>query len=454
MVPRSALLPVLVPLLAAASTLGESGEPNEVPHPAASEPSPERPGAGLVLTPDEVELALELSPLPAPPPDPTNRVYEDPGAARLGQAIFFDPRFSANGKVSCATCHDPEQSFADGRKRGVAIRRVPRNTMSLWNVAYNRWFFWDGRKDTLWSQALAPIEDEREHGFSRLEVAHLVLEDPEYARAYRDVFGDPPDFSDRSRFPDAGRPVPGQARHELDMAWAAMDILDRDEVDTVFANVGKAIAAYERLLISRDSAFDRFVEGLREKDEAKLDALSESAQRGFSVFAGKGRCIFCHDGPNFTDREFHTNRVPTEEEADLGRPRGVRQLEADGFNTRSRHADDGGVLGRSKLSLAPVHAHFPGIFKTPSLRNVTRTAPYMHEGQLATLEEVIEFYSTLEGAVPVPRDTERLLVRLDLTEKEKADLLAFLDALTDENIPDELRGPPATPYLPPAAGAH
>ena len=177
-------------------------------------------------------------------------------------------------------------------------------------------------------------------------------------------------------------------------------------------------------------------------------ALSESAQRGFALFVGKGRCHICHDGPNFSDSEFHANRAPTGEGTDPGRPLGIRALERDPFNSRSVYADDGGEVGRLKLAIPYEHKDLPGKFKTPTLRNVARTAPYMHEGQIATLEDVVAFYSTLEGAAPLTRFSERILAEpLNLTDQEQADLVAFLESLTDEGLPAELFGPPPTPYL-------
>src|SRR5262249_2967624 len=136
-------------------------------HPAESDLDLDAPP---VLTEKERSPLLELSPLPTIPPDPTNAVYESEAAARLGQALFFDTRLSANGSVACATCHDPRKSWTDGKPLGSGISGLARHTMTLWNVAYNRWFFWDGRKDSLWSQALGPLEDGREHGTSRLAI--------------------------------------------------------------------------------------------------------------------------------------------------------------------------------------------------------------------------------------------------------------------------------------------
>ncbi len=426
----------LAAALGVAAMLGAPGRGQE---PDASGP------AQTLWTPAEVELALELSPLPEPPPDPTNAWYEDPAAAALGQALFYDRRFSADGRTACATCHDPSQGWTDGRRLAKALAFNPRNTMSLWNVAYNRWFYWDGRKDTLWSQALAPFEDPREHGFDRVALLRAIAADEDLAARYAAVFGPLPDLSDGERFPDHARPVPGEETHAHARAWAAMAPADREEVDRHFARVGKAIAAFERQIVSRDAPFDRFVAALRGGDPAGFDALPESAQRGFALFVGEARCLVCHDGPNFTDGEFHSNLFPAGEEGgDLGRPRGVRRLLADPFNASSRHADDDGATGRVKLAFPPRRqAHPPGEFKTPGLRNVARTAPYMHEGQVATLADVVRFYSTLEGAAQPGPEGERILRPLHLSEEQQADLVAFLEALTDESLPPELLGPPA-----------
>ncbi len=402
----------------------------------------------LLLTADEVDLALEFSPLGPPPPDPSNRWYEDERAARFGQALFFDERLSGAGDVSCATCHDPAQGWGDGRELAKAVAFNPRHTMTLWNVAHNRWFFWDGRKDTLWSQALGPFEDPREHNGSRLQIVHTIAKDEGYRRAYEELFGPLPDFSDEERFPAQGRPVPRVPEHPHQVAWSSMQPEDQERVNEVYVHLGKSIAAYERKIVSDDAPWDRFVEGLRDGDEEKLRAISPAAQRGFALFVGKGNCHFCHDGPNFTDGEFHPNRVPTGEGVDYGRPTGIELLKADPFNLASKYADDGGEAARLKHRFTPSHAHLPGEFKTPTLRNVARTAPYMHEGQMKTLEEVVEFYSTLENAEPLGPSKERLLKPLFLTEEEKRDLVAFLESLTDDSFPAELSKAPSTPWTP------
>lgn len=397
------------------------------------------------FTESERAILLELSPVPPPPVDPTNAYAADERAARLGQALFYDARLSADGTIACATCHQPERDWTDGRQLARGLEGLSRHTMTLWNAAHNRWFFWDGRKDSLWSQALAPLEDPREHGTSRLALLHLVAEDPGYARAYRDVFGELPEGL--ARWPRAGRPVEGQPEHEHAQAWATLAPEEQAAADRAFVNLGKALAAFQARLVAGPAPFDRFVEGLRDGDPEKLAALSPAAQRGARLFVGRGRCVFCHDGPLFTDLEFHDNRVPVSEEGgDPGRRLGIRRLRADPFNTRSVFADDGGATGKVKVGLLREDDHGGKLFKTPTLRNVARTAPYMHEGQLATLADVVRFYSRLENAAPEP-PLERLVQPLDLSAEEEADLVAFLESLSDAGVPEELRSPPTTPYV-------
>lgn len=436
-------------------------EPVREPEPAlAAEPAaPLTPAVvtgGVDFDAAELAALLEHSPLPPVPDDPTNAVFADPAAARLGQALFFDERLSRDGDVSCATCHDPGRGWADGRQLAVATGRLERHSMTLWNVAHNRWFFWDGRADSLWSQALQPLEEPREHATSRLAVAHVVAEDADLRRAYEAVFGELPPLEQADRFPPEGRPVDGQPDHPHARAWASMDEADREAVNRVFADVGKAIAAFERQLVSGRSPFDVFVEGVRERDARKQRSLSEAARRGFKLFAGKARCHLCHIGPNFTDREFHNNRLPPLEGAtslDPGRFKGIELVQEDPFNGIGAYSDEPDGAAREKVGFLRRVGHNWAEFKTPSLRNVAVTAPYMHEGQFATLEDVLHFYSTLEDATPPHHVSEKLLVPVGLDEGEIDDLIAFLEALTDVAIDPALeRAPESASLAPPESG--
>jgi cytochrome c peroxidase len=201
-----------------------------------------------------------------------------------------------------------------------------------------------------------------------------------------------------------------------------------------FANLGKAIAAFERRIVSRRSPFDVFVEGVREGDAAKQAALPDPARRGLKIFVGRGQCSACHAGPLFTDGEFHDAGVPDSAHVlrpDLGRYAGVPLLVRDEFNAAGPYSDaPDGRRARQVRFLAPPEQARRG-FRTPTLRNVALTAPYMHQGQLPTLADVVRHYSLMDDRMEPGSHRETLLVALNLDEAESADLVAFLESLTD-----------------------
>jgi len=406
-----------------------------------SSPSgPMLPPATEEFTALEIERILQHSPLGAPPSDPTNGVADLPAAAALGQALFFDKRFSASGKVACATCHDPARGFGDGKAITEAFP-VDRNIPTLWNVAYGRWFFWDGRADSLWSQALKPLENPREQGFTRLQVAHLLQADPRLKTAYERVFGAMADVGDPKRFPAAGGPVIEGVEGPLNRAWNSLTEADRNVVDRIFSNAGKCLEAYERRLVSRKSKFDVFVEGLRAGDRTRMDALSPSARQGLKLFVGKGNCRFCHSGPSFSDGEFHNLGIPPSR----GGPTPFRfdaipQVQRDPFNGKGPYSDDR-EAGTKKLDYLVNLPDSWGQVKTPGLRNVAKTGPYMHQGQFKTLEEVVVFYSLLQNVLQAGHHERTILLPLFLDKKEIAGLVDFLESLTDEQIDPSLLQP-------------
>ena len=411
--------------------------------------------AAVTFEAEEVEAILRLSPLPPPPPDPTNVVADDPRAARLGQFLFFDRRLSANGRVACATCHDPARGFADGRPLARGIAAVSRHAPGLLNTVYQRWYFWDGRADSLWAQAVQPLEHPKEHGTDRLHIAHTIHGDPALRQAYEDLFGQLPALAQASRFPRHARPAPTQPEHPHHRAWQAMRAEDRHAVNRVLSNVTKSIAAYERRLVRGQAPFDRFVAGLRKGDVRARGALSVSAQRGLKLFVGGARCIECHSGPNFSDLEFHNLGLPARSwlGPDTGRAQGIPRVRNDPFNATGAYSDASPGSFTQKLRFLPdPGAEQQGQFKTPTLRNVALTAPYMHGGHFRSLEQVLRFYSTLRDPLddaPIPDEAfagqrEGTLQPLHLSEREIQDLAAFLRSLTGAPLdPALLVAPPA-----------
>lgn len=385
----------------------------------------------------ERAVIATLSPLQAPPPDPTNRVADDLGAVALGETLFFDPGLSGPGTVSCATCHDPAHGWADGRVRAEGVGLTRRHSPSVLNTGHLRWWRWDGGADSVWSQALGPIENPDEMAGDRTSVVLHVADTPALARAYSAVFGalDVP-AAWRSAAPAWPEPAgadgmasPARAR------WDALSAADRDAIDVVFARVGKAIGAYERTLNTGETAFDAFARGLRTGEQADVDQLPVQAQRGLKLFIGEGQCVLCHSGPMFSDLEFHN--LGLEERGgvpDYGRFAGLDMLRRTPFSAAGVHSDDVNSEAAHRTTHVMATDEQYGQMKTASLRQVADTAPYMHTGAFDTLEAVVRFYS--EGAgEPLVGHVEDFVAPLDWSDAQIADVVAFLHALSSTDVP-------------------
>ena len=279
-----------------------------------------------------------------------------PNAARieLGRALFFDPRLSGSNMISCAWCHNPARGWTDGQATAIGhgFKRLGRATPTILNTAYNPLQMWDGRKPTLEDQALGPIGSPDEMNLPLDKLVAKLSAIP----GYRPLF-------------EAAYPGEGISQQ----------------------TVGKAIASYERTVVSTSSPFDRWRQG-------DSHAMSESAQRGFALFNGKASCSLCHQGFNFTDNGFHNI--------------GVRSL---------TDSEDEGRFAHRKVKV------LKGAFKTPTLRDIDLTAPYMHNGSYRTLEEVVDHY---DRGGDSRANLSPNIKPLGLSPGEKADLVAFMKALT------------------------
>ena len=275
----------------------------------------------------------------------------------LGRALFFDKRLSADNSIACASCHLAKLGFTDGKPVSTGIRNQKggRSAPASINRVFSSAQFWDGRAATLEEQSIGPFTNPIEHGFANYDVMMAKMRtSPGYRQLFKEVFGD----------------------------------------TITIGNVGKAIASFQRTVLSGNSPADRADQGQEE------GAISDEAKHGLLLFREKARCTKCHSGFNFTDEKFHNLGI--------------------GW-------DDNKVdLGRYMVTKNPEDI---GAFKTPTLREIGRSAPYTHDGRFKTLEEVVNFYN--QGGVKNPHQ-DPLIIPLDLTEDEKHDLVQFLHTLNGE----------------------
>lgn len=375
---------------------------------------PSAPG----FTEDELALvrSLSLAELPPVPPDPSNRVADDPRAVDLGRAIFFDTRFSSNGEVACATCHLPDRQFQDDRALAQGVGQTARRTMPIAGMAHSPFLFWDGRKDSLWAQALGPLESAVEHGGDRTQYAHTVAAN--YTEAYSQVFGP---LHDLDMLPTHAGPV---ADPNVAAAWEGMQTADREAVNEVFANIGKAIAAFERTIAPTETRFDAWVAS---PGFPGAGLLTEEEIAGLRVFIGAGGCINCHNGPLLTDNYFHNTGVAAVVglPEDRGREEGGHEVLDDPFNCLGPYSDAEPADCTELRFMASAGEDMRRAFKTPSLRGVASRSPYMHAGQIESLGQVVTHYTV----APLAPSGHSELRPLDLDAAQRQHLEAFLASL-------------------------
>ncbi len=333
----------------------------------------------LIINSSEAEKKKKLEPLTEPPVPKDNPLTKE--KIELGKKLFFDRRLSGDGTTSCASCHDPEKAFTDASEISLSYptTRNLRNAPTLINVAYGKYLFWDGRAETLEQQAEFPIMSpfEMNQNLDFLEEEIRIV--PEYREAFKKIFG-----------------------QEINIKLIA-----------------KALAAFQRTLISKNAPLDRYLKGDK-------NALSEEAKKGLEIFTGKGKCIECHHGAYLSDHKFHALMVPenpkyVEEDKFIVTRRYIAKINhyPDYMNVK----EDLGRYFKTKKK------EDYKAFKTPTLREIAKTAPYMHNGIFKTLDEVIEFFDKGGGK------GNKVLKPLNLKEDEKKALKTFLvEALSGEDL--------------------
>jgi cytochrome c peroxidase len=355
----------------------------------------------VTFSASERAAILAQGPWPSPQrPDPSNRYSGNADAIALGRRLFFDTRLSIDGRQSCATCHDPAQAFADGKTRSVGRALVDRNAIALANLRLNRWFGWAGTADSLWAQSIHPIVEQKELGLTAQQLRERLVSEPALAAAYQHLF---------------------------------LSAVADDDAERVLVNIAKALAAFQETIVTARTPFDEFRDALKGGDAQAMARYPLAAQRGLQIFVGKGNCSVCHFGPNFTSGEFEDAGVPHFAEkgrVDPGRHGGIAALQASPFNLLGPYNDDAqSAAGVPTRHVEQLHRNW-GEFRVPSLRNIALTAPYMHNGSLATLNDVVRHYSELDEERLHGHEGVRLIRPLRLTSQEKSDLVAFLETLS------------------------
>lgn len=354
----------------------------------------------------EITLIRLLGPWPKElPPDPGNELSGQQWAESLGQRLFHEPALSGDGKITCANCHQATKGFTDGVATAKGTSTHVRNTQGLLDISLQRWFGWDGGADSLWAASLRPMLSEVEMNGDLDTIAERLRKERYIADAM------------------ALSPTP--------IEWNTLD----NKAFVVL--LSKAIAAYTRTLVSGKTPFDQYRLALLDNDVERQKQYPQSAIRGLKIFLGEANCHVCHFGPNFSNGEFHDTGRPFFTgvgQVDPGRYTGIQRVRQDVFNLLGAYngTDDKDEI-RKTLTVTLGQANF-GQWRTPTLRNLTLTAPYTHDGSLSTLREVVDSYADINPE-RLHAQGESLLKPLNLDNDAREDLVRFLETLTVNKSP-------------------
>lgn len=370
--------------------------------------------------------SLSLYNLPKKMESPSNRYDDDIKAAAFGKVLFFDTRLSGNGRLSCASCHNPDHYFTDALPKAVGLKPSMRNTPTVVGTAWGRWFYWDGRRDSLWSQALVPFEASDEMGSSRLAIVKRLYTDTALKKRYEKVFGSLPEGIYNPQWPENAGPF---GNLQVRTQWYQLPEDSRHEINKIYSNIGKAVAAYQRTLKPKITRFDNYVNSLVTGGE--VVAVSKEEVLGIKLFIDltKTQCLQCHNGPLFTNQGFHnigTGKF-TGESMDFGRMLGVQAVLMDEFNCLGEYSDAKPEECHALRFLNKAGGDsLKGAYKTPSLRNIAKTAPYFHDGSKKTLNDIVRFYNE-----PPVNNGNHEIKQMGLTDQELNALVDFLEMLTE-----------------------
>ena len=364
------------------------------------------------------------------PLDTTNQWDGNTQAIAFGEQLFFSTAISPDD-ITCASCHNPDLGFTDGQPQAIGAGTTLRHSPTLFDMAAHSWFRWDGGCDSLWCQAIGPIESSVEMNSSRTYLVHALSQDSELRLQYESLFGNLPDVS---TLPLIAKPTSQDT--EANDAWNTLSANQQIEITQVLVNTTKSIAAFEATIQSQDTIFDQFLGALVGPNTSESEALAlltEEEEQGLRLFVGEGGCHFCHNGPTLSNDAFHNIGLGTRdwlETTDIGRYDGITMLQTSPFNAGGEWSDDPNGTRAGRIDRLIQNAEQLGQFKTPTLRNLFQKAPYMHGGHFDTIEEVITHYSKLEES-SVQGHSDETLKPLNWTDEQQQAMIAFLRTLDD-----------------------
>ena len=375
-----------------------------------------------LFTPDERRIILRMEQKVEEITDKSNQFADVEEVREFGEKLFFDTRLSQNNTVACSTCHDPDLGWTDGKTLSMGLSETPRHAPSLWGIHRSRWFNWDGSCDSLWCQATGPIEKPGEMGLSRVELVSILSTESDLTEQYEVLFGPLPEAED---WPLTGSPAPF-ALPEDQTSWMALSQDDQYAATEVLVHIAKSIAAFQHSIVPPQTPIDDFVRAFVVDEYEATSTLTPQQERGLRLFIGEGQCHLCHSGSDLSDGQFHNIGLPpTDSLEDLGCYAGLEALSVHPFNKAGDWSDDPTGQHAQQLSRLTLTSEQLGRFKTPSLRQASFTAPYMHTGEFETLYDVVEHYTSVH---PVPQvgHTEEFLLPLDWSKSDIEAVVQFV----------------------------